>query len=105
MKKTWGYIAGGVILLAIILGVYAYSHNNNSKQATSTVPSNGANNDQTTTSSTTAGSSGTKPAAKLSYGDAIKTYKYRFQFSQCHGTPGSMVVKKGDIVMLDNSDA
>ncbi len=30
---------------------------------------------------------------------------YRFQFSNCHGTPGSLVVKSGKYFLLDNRDA
>lgn len=30
---------------------------------------------------------------------------YRFQFSKCHGTPGSLVVKLGRYFLLDNRDA
>ncbi|HYV33891.1 MAG TPA: hypothetical protein VE973_03530 [Candidatus Limnocylindria bacterium] len=50
-------------------------------------------------------SSSTPPATKLSYSAAVNTYKYRFQFSQCHGTPGTISVKAGQPVMLDNRDA
>jgi hypothetical protein len=30
---------------------------------------------------------------------------YRFQFSGCRGTPGSLVVKRGKYVLFDNRDA
>ena len=41
---------------------------------------------------------------KLSYGEAIKFFKNRFQFVNCHGTPGVISVKRGVPVMLDNRD-
>ncbi|MEI6510442.1 MAG: hypothetical protein WCO25_00180 [Candidatus Uhrbacteria bacterium] len=41
----------------------------------------------------------------LNYGDAVNEYgDVRFQFVACHGTPGSMVAKKGSVMMLDNRD-
>ena len=30
---------------------------------------------------------------------------YRFQFTKCHGTPGTLVVKAGKYFLLDNRDA
>lgn len=41
----------------------------------------------------------------LNYGDAINAYgDVRFQFVSCNGSPGSMVTKKGSVIMLDNRD-
>jgi hypothetical protein len=41
----------------------------------------------------------------LNYGDAVNEYgDARFQFVGCHGTPGSLVAKKGTVIMLDNRD-
>ncbi len=39
--------------------------------------------------------------------DVVEQYAasgYRFQFSECRGTPGSLVVKKGKSYLLDNRD-
>lgn len=46
-----------------------------------------------------------EPAVELptDYGDAVNTYGMtRFQFSECNGTPGSIIVTRGSVVMLDN---
>ena len=47
-----------------------------------------------------------KPAVrkKLPYGEAVNTYAYRIQFSNCSGNPGSISIKKGVALMLDNRD-
>lgn len=45
--------------------------------------------------------------ATQKYLDALKIYKtsgYYFQFLDCHGAPGSLVLKKGKKFMLDNRD-
>ena len=111
MNKNYTYTAIGIIVLIIIAwAIYASNHkdsddttkNNNGQQQTSTMPEN---NTATSTAQTSTTSPVTKPAAKLSYSDAIKAYPYRFQFSQCHGNPGTLAVKKLSIVMLDNRDA
>lgn len=105
-NKTYAYIAGVVVLLILgAIGVYAYSHQNtddkNTKQPVTQLQNenNIVSPVATTTNETPA--VGTK---KLSYGEAIKAYPYRFQFVNCSGNPGSMAVKKGAIVMLDNRD-
>ena len=43
----------------------------------------------------------------LKYMDALKIYRasgYYFQFENCHGQPGSLIMKKGTKFMLDNRD-
>lgn len=50
----------------------------------------------------------TVPAAGKNYPKVALPYienGYRFQFSNCHGTPGSLVVKAGKYFLLDNRDA
>jgi hypothetical protein len=98
-KKNWYIGIGVVVLLIIIYAVYASTHKNSPSSTTMTQgqTASPAPAPATSTPSTT----GTK---KLAYGDAIKTYKERFQFSMCHGTPGIISVKKGTPVMLDNRD-
>jgi len=43
-------------------------------------------------------------SAKLSYGEAVKTYPYHFQFINCAGSPGTINTAAGGKVMLDNRD-
>ena len=94
----------GVLLIAlfIYLGLKKPDEDDTATQPTK-------QEEQTTTNQQTpATSTQTKtiPAVKkLSYGEAIKAYKYRFQFVQCHANPGSMAVKKGSPIMLDNRDS
>ncbi len=48
------------------------------------------------------------PVAGKSYPKTALPYienGYRFQFSGCHGTPGSLVVKAGKYFLFDNRDA
>lgn len=48
------------------------------------------------------------PAAGKTYPKAALPYienGYRFQFSNCRGTPGSLVVKAGKYFLFDNRDA
>ncbi len=94
-KKTIG-ILGGLVLLAVVFLLVFYNRTPADLQpGTTNQLSNGQ--PEPTASPTPTGS-------KLSYGEAIKTYKYRFQFSNCHATPGTISVKKGQPVMLDNRD-
>lgn len=53
------------------------------------------------TEASTAPVSGNYPKAALPYIES----GYRFQFSNCRGTPGSLVVKAGKYFLLDNRDA
>ena len=104
-KRAAYLVAGVVVLILAALGVYSFTHRDNesSNTAQSPVQQDNASTTVATADTSTPASSG-RAAAKLAYGDAIKAYPYRFQFSQCHGTPGTMAVKKGSIVMLDNRD-
>jgi hypothetical protein len=112
-KSRWennksNYIAAGVFVLAvIILGVYAYNHQGAVTQNTQQGYSQGSSTAApvaTTTPTSTPTSTGA-PGTKLSYGAAIKAYPERFQFTQCHGTPATIAVRKGTPVMLDNRNA
>jgi len=48
----------------------------------------------------TEAASGNYPKAGLPYVES----GYRFQFSDCHGTPGQLTVKRGKYFLLDNRD-
>lgn len=108
MKDKQNIAIGIVVILAIVLiSLGAYRHNKGLS-----VIGDWGNWEQDTPVEGTASQSvsnttptPTPPAKKLSYGEAIKAYKYRFQFVNCHGNPGMISVKKGDPVMLDNRDA
>lgn len=98
MQKKYTYWAVGIVAVAILIwAVYAQMQKNNAgnkaseQDSLSRVPT-----------TTPLDANGTK---KLSYGDAIKAYPNRFQFSKCLGTPAVIAVKKGTPVMLDNRDA
>ncbi len=43
-------------------------------------------------------------SAYLKAANIYKTSGYYFQFVNCHGTPGSLVIKKGAKFMMDNRD-
>lgn len=50
----------------------------------------------------------TKPkiaGSATAYQKAVESNSYRFQFSNCHGNPGTLTLKQGVKVMLDNRDA
>ncbi len=44
-------------------------------------------------------------ARKLNYGEAIKKYPYRIQFTNCNGNPGTVSLKRNTALMLDNRDS
>lgn len=106
------YIGAGVVLLSVV-SYFVFS--NKGVQPTSTSTS-----DKTTATSTPAASTtvitpkkSTAPitspmSATQRYLDAIRVYKsvgYYFQFVSCHGSPGSLTLKKGKKFMLDNRDS
>ena len=99
-----------IIVIVILLAIgYVFSRQSNNVTDQNNNPQTSHNTDRsenaTTTPHTKTTQSPQATAKKLNYGEAVNTYKYRFQFSQCHGTPGTISVKKGAPVMLDNRDA
>jgi hypothetical protein len=125
MKKYTNYIVGGVVLLIVIIVVVLAK--NGSVQTPKSINEEERASDKvdqvvsTTASSTTqiekkttpkAVSPVTKPSvskpAPQSYTDAIEKYKnsgYYIQFFPCQATPGSLIVKQGSKIMLDNRDS
>ena len=106
-KRAAYSIAGVVVLILVALGIYTYTHQNagtqnNTQQVVQQDNSSTPSTATSTPTSTPVTTSGTK---KLAYGDAIKAYPERFQFSQCQGSPATIAIKKGSPVMLDNRDA
>lgn len=97
------------VLLGIVIGILAYAI----ALWRSTAPSDEAAESATPAAviapapdaviggQTEAAPSGTYPKIALPYVES----GYRFQFSGCHGTPGSLVVKAGKYFLLDNRDA
>jgi hypothetical protein len=58
-----------------------------------------------TTPTETSKPTGSGTSSVLTYEEAIGKYGgFRFQFVDCHGNPGSMTLKKGGTIMLDNRD-
>lgn len=102
MNKKYAYIVAGLIVLAIIVwAIYAGNNQNNGDLGNGAGDSNNALSPANTSTSPT---TGTTPPVDLSYEKAIKAYPYRFQFTLCHGNPGTLTVKRGSIVMMDNRD-
>src|SRR3989344_1209067 len=99
-----GYIIAGVLVLALIVwGIYARNQKN--KTADDNQSTNQEQSSNASPTSTEESVDFDLVKVDLSYEKAIKAYPYRFQFSKCSGTPGTLTVKKGSIVMLDNRDA
>lgn len=104
-QRLYAYVGViAVILLALMAGIYAYTH----KAKNADQPAAQTNQPAVTPAASTSTNNNTGSVAqptKIDYGAAVNKYPYRIQFSQCHGTPGTLNVKKGTIVMLDNRDA
>ena len=99
-----------VIVAVLILGVwgtYVYTHRNSKPSQPAQQAQTQGNTgtpattpvDQATPPGTSTGST-----AVSSYGAAVAAHPYRIQFTACHGNPGTLNVKKGTVVMLDNRD-
>lgn len=110
-NKKFVYIGAAVVLLAVIL-YFAFG-----KKGSQSNPAFPTANDVSSTSSATTSSATTpkKPSSQTNpplsatqrYLDAIRVYKsvgYYFQFVDCHGSPGTLTLKKGKKFMLDNRD-
>ena len=106
LQERYIYVGAGVVMLALIaLAIFAYTHRN-PEVAENTVQPTNQNNANNVVLPVATSTEPTTPVGtkKLSYGDAIKKYPYRFQFVNCSGNPGTIAVKQGSIVMLDNRD-
>lgn len=105
-NKKYAYAAIGIVILAFVAwGIYSFNHqgsNQNNQQASIQGTDN---NLAAGPAATSTEPSAAKTPAKLSYGDAIKAYPERFQFTGCQGSPAIIAVKLGSPVMLDNRNA
>lgn len=77
--------------------------------STQTAGQNQTSNSASGTPATTTPAVAAPKNTSLAFTNALKTYQYRIQFDQCHGTvnlvgTGILSVKKGSKVMLDNRD-
>lgn len=110
---TAGWIIVAVIVVAVV-AVWLIDSNSRDKQVqtnstTTAADSSNSSNPQTSTTPPTAGqnTSPTSPPTST-FGEAINTYDYRIQFSDCTGVivpgTGTLAMKKGTKLMLDNRD-
>lgn len=116
-SNKYGLWIGAAILLALV--GYAFTRQPVEEKQPETVIQPTESTTSTTTSTTTTSSPvvveqkptvtpTTKPkiaGSATAYQKAVETYQYRFQFVNCHGNPGTLTVKQGAKVMLDNRDA
>jgi len=101
------YWTAAIIVILVVAGVIIYKHYDKNDSSNGTSDQQMTQGPQATASSTdenVSTSTNNNSSGKLSYADAIVKYKNRFQFSQCHGTPGYISVRAGTAVMLDNRD-
>ncbi len=107
MNKKYTYTVLAIAILAIgAWAIYAYNQQNkNAANNSGQAPVQDNSNNTVSPAATSTPQTGSVVPKKLPYGAAINTYPYRFQFSQCHGNPGQLAVKKGTVVMLDNRDS
>ena len=110
-NKKFVYIGAGVVLLAVILYFVFGKKDSQPNPAFPTANDVSSTSFAATSSATTQkkSSSQTNPplSATQRYLDAIRVYKnvgYYFQFVDCHGSPGTLTLKKGKKFMLDNRD-
>ena len=106
--QTIEIIIGAVLLIVIGYVLYRHKISDNYQLPTNLNKQNSqqAPTPQATppTASPTTPTTTSKPLAKLDYGEAVKKYPFRFQFVNCGANPGTLNVKKGTAVMLDNRD-
>src|SRR4051812_30922570 len=102
-KKYWYIGIGVVVLLIIIFAVVKYSGKNGGLGSMGQ-NSSGPTLDQMAGQGATTTPAPSPTTTKLGYGAAINAYKFRFQFSGCHASPGMISVQKNTPVMLDNRD-
>jgi hypothetical protein len=104
-------IAGAVAVVVIGAGWYFSSRANQASQGANQ-PAAGEQTELSNTNSSasnpakTTGIKTTTNTLKAGqvYAEARDEYQYRFTFLQCHGTPGSLNVKAGSKIMLENGD-
>ncbi len=102
----------GALTVAVIIGLIATS--GNKPASTQTTPQTAlTETSPTTPSTTTPTTTPTKtpttsaPATTPTYSQLVDSFKasgFRYQFSNCSGTPGSLTMKLGTKYMLDNRD-
>ncbi len=101
MQKYVPYVLLGVLIGVVIYGLAA------SKVGQPQVPANQPPTNATPPADVViGGETESKPTA--AYPAKALPYienGYRFQFSNCHGTPGNLVVKAGKYFLFDNRDA
>ncbi len=106
--KTLAYWIVGVVGIVLIgLIIYQMREQNEYSNSTNQNPPAAMSDSNTTSTSSTPVSTGTSKANNNAYNAALAIYQksgYRFQFSGCHGTPGTMAIGVGNKYMLDNRD-
>jgi plastocyanin len=108
MENKNAYMWTGIVVLVILVvwGAYAYMNSQSNTQPAAQQQGSSPVATATPTATPTPTATATPSSgATLSYAAAVKAYPYRIQFSSCHGTPGTLHVKVGSTVMLDNRDA
>lgn len=112
-KKSTYFIIGAILLVIVLYFAYGKKTKNagNEKNQTATgtpkIATSTKTLPKTVVPKTTAPKTAAPVVATQKYLDALKIYKtsgYYFQFVDCHGAPGSLVLKKGKKFMLDNRD-
>lgn len=110
------YLFTGLVVIILLLGLYFLWNNQGALPGLTPTPGTTPTNLGTTSLPTTTAPApgtiapGTKPVTKpatLSYTDAVRIYGasgYRIQFLQCHGTPGTLAIKRNVKFMMDNRD-
>jgi len=125
-KQIWPWVAGAIVVVVAVIAMWQYRQapmasapaTTEEEQAEVIEPT-----DSTATitpsetpdegsASVTTPKTPVKPAPSTpstSYAKAMQTYKYRIQFSQCHGLSsimnnGSLTVKQNTKFMIDNRD-
>lgn len=125
MKKYTKYLVWGVVIIVIVVAVILAKKikvpkesdvSQTKKSVENTVSVTSTSSTENTTTTTKEVQKTIKPITKpvvsrpapQSYTDAIEKYKnsgYYIQFFPCQATPGSLIVKQGSKIMLDNRDS
>jgi hypothetical protein len=120
-NKNMLYVGGAAVALAAIVGGYLWYRASSvqvelspegagspaAAAGDSTIPAPTTGTPAAPAPATGTGSTGTGSVTQ-SYADALKQYGtsgFRYQFVNCRGTPGKLVVKRGQKFMMDNRDA